>query len=364
VVRIETRFFRPKEGFLACVGLDCQSICQDQDKKPGFWLAPQCNAGLPTIYAQKTAGKFFEAPRPAVLALLEAYWLIFACKISRLAIVRLSSSWGVISHEAGNCHVSLVIRQERRKVPPTTEQIEESALRMTTVNDPEFWEHAYQEDRARWDLGTPTPVFQRLLQNNQFAPGRMIVLGAGRGHDARLFARHGFTVTAVDFAAEAVHEMRALDDPKAPVDIIQSNIFALPEALEDSFDYLLEYTCFCAIDPQHRPKYADLVARLLKPNGTYIALLFPIWKRNGGPPFAVSPDELDQLLSAQGLDLIQYEHQPADSVSPRREFEALSIFRKGASSSNHELYTAKEPQSISSKPALPSRPSANPLPRP
>jgi len=29
VVRIETRFFRPKEGFLAYVGLDFQSICQD-----------------------------------------------------------------------------------------------------------------------------------------------------------------------------------------------------------------------------------------------------------------------------------------------------------------------------------------------
>ena len=92
------------------------------------------------------------------------------------------------------------------------------------------------------------------------------------------------------------------------------------------FDYVLEYTCFCAIDPPRRAEYADLVGRLLKPGGTFIALLFPIWERRGGPPFAVSPDELIQLLSDRGFELLQRE-TPHDSVPQRRGFEELMIFR-------------------------------------
>lgn len=198
---------------------------------------------------------------------------------------------------------------------------------MTNVNSAKFWENVYQNGRAPWDLGKPTPVFRRLLESEQFTPGRMIVLGAGLGHDARMFARHGFTVTAVDFAAEAAREMQALNDLEAPVDIIHADIFALPEALNGTFDYVLEYTCFCAIDPQRRPEYADLVTSLLKPGGIYIALAFPIWDRPGGPPFAVSPDELIQLLSGRGFNLHQRQ-RPADSVPSRREFEELLIFYK------------------------------------
>ena len=199
---------------------------------------------------------------------------------------------------------------------------------MTTVNSPAFWEQAYQEDRARWDIGTPTPVFQRLAESGQFTPGKMIVLGAGRGYDARMFARHGFDVTAVDFAEDAVRDMQKLDDPQTPVEILQADIFALPATMTHGYDYLLEYTCFCAIDPQRRSDYADLVARLVKPGGTVIALVFPIWEHKEGPPFAVTPEELISLLSDRGFYLDSREDQPADSVSPRREFESLLIFRK------------------------------------
>lgn len=195
------------------------------------------------------------------------------------------------------------------------------------VNSPSFWEEIYQAGRAGWDLGGPAPVFRRLLERGQFAPGRMIVPGAGRGHDARMFARHGFEVVAVDFAADAVREMLALADPQAPVEAVQTDIFDLPRGFDGGFDYFLEYTCFCAIDPLRRAEYADLVARLLKPGGTYIALLFPIWKHAGGPPFAVSPDELAGLLTARGFGLLKREIPP-DSVPQRQGFEELLIFQR------------------------------------
>src|SRR5690349_5171266 len=181
------------------------------------------------------------------------------------------------------------------------------------VNSPRKWDENYEQGTSGWDLGRPTPVFQRLLSSRELLPGRMIVLGAGRGHDAREFARHSFQVTAVDFSSQAVSEMHRLATAEAPVEILQHDIFTLPETLHHSFDYILEYTCFCAIDPKRRAEYADVVARLLKPDGIYIDLAFPLDGRKGGPPFAVSASEILELLQARGFTLIA-RGNPADSI--------------------------------------------------
>ena len=197
---------------------------------------------------------------------------------------------------------------------------------MNDVNSPDKWEADYQRGSDGWDLNGPTPTFRHLAASGRFKPGRMIVPGAGRGHDAREFARHGFRVTAVDFSPYAVREMRRLAAPDAPVDILQSNLFALPSTLDGLFDYVLEYTCFCAIDPQRRDEYADLIARLLKPGGYYIDMAFPLESRAGGPPFAVSLPEILALFGSRGFVLVERQ-TPLDSVPQRRGLEELVILQ-------------------------------------
>jgi SAM-dependent methyltransferase len=198
---------------------------------------------------------------------------------------------------------------------------------MADINQPSFWERIYRQGGAGWDLGRPTPVFKRLLEEGFCVQGKMIVLGAGRGYDARMFARRGYQVTAVDFADEAAQAMRALADPEAPVEILQSDFFKLPREMKNSFDYVLDYTCFCAIDPIRRAEYADLVTCLLKPGGTYIVLAFPISDHRGGPPFAVSPDQLLDLFLGRGFEILRRE-EPKDSVPSRSGAEELLILRK------------------------------------
>ena len=56
---------------------------------------------------------------------------------------------------------------------------------MAEADVPQFWETYYQNNHFPWDLGGPTPVFERLAAEGQFKPGRLIVLGAGRGHERR-----------------------------------------------------------------------------------------------------------------------------------------------------------------------------------
>lgn len=202
---------------------------------------------------------------------------------------------------------------------------------MTIQTDsPIFWDTQYDNGRIPWDLGHPVPVFRRLAESGNYAPGKMIVLGAGRGFDARLFSGHGFQVTAVDFAPQAIQAMQELDDPEASVNILQQDIFDLPRELDYTFDYLLEYTCFCAIHPRRREAYFDLVARLLKPGGIYIALAFPIGTRSGGPPFVVSPGNMVGALQERGF-VLQNRERPFDSVPSRHGIEELLVMVKETS---------------------------------
>lgn len=201
------------------------------------------------------------------------------------------------------------------------------------VNSPAKWEQDYQQGTAGWDMGTPTPVFRRLLAERKFPPGRMLIPGAGRGHDAREFARHGFQVVAVDFAHNAAEAMQEAMTPESAHEILEQDFFQLPSALDGTFDYVLEYTCYCAIDPRRRIEYVDKIARFLKMGGTCIALAFPIqdaahpFDPKNGPPFIVNADELVQRLEQRGFAPVRREF-PIDSVKPRRGREELIIMKR------------------------------------
>lgn len=195
------------------------------------------------------------------------------------------------------------------------------------VNSASNWDSYYDQNRDGWDLGGVTPVFKRLASSTRFAPGRMLVLGAGRGYDAREFSRHGFDVMAVDFASNAVNEMKRLAEPDAPVEILQQDIFSFPNEYDASFDYILEYVCFCAIDPARREEYADVVTRLLKPNGLFIDLAYPLDGRKNGPPFGFTDKELLGLFDKRGFKLLSREKHE-DSISRRKAAEELFIFQK------------------------------------
>lgn len=195
------------------------------------------------------------------------------------------------------------------------------------VNSSQKWDADYQNGTDVWDLGGPHPTFKRLAASGGFKPGRMLVLGAGRGYDAREFARNGFQVTALDFSQTAVREMGRLSESDAPVELLQHDMFNLPDEMNAAFDYLLEYVTFCAIDPARRAEFADMVKRVLKPGGLYISLAFPLREFEGGPPFSVSTEQLLELFRARDFNLLKREW-PEDSIRPRRGFEELLIFQK------------------------------------
>jgi len=193
---------------------------------------------------------------------------------------------------------------------------------------PEYWEKSYQSGDMGWDLGGPTPIFDDWIQF-QTDSLSICILGAGNGWDAINFAEKGHNVTAVDFAESAIDNMHTSAQSKGvQINIVHSDIFDLCKLFNHTFDIVLEYTCFCAIDPARRMDYVRITNQILKPDGKLVALFFPIDKdiNDDGPPFAVDLDSTINLFSKYFI--IDTKEIPSLSTERRNGREVFIIFKK------------------------------------
>ncbi len=198
---------------------------------------------------------------------------------------------------------------------------------MNEVDHSQFWEDIYLENDTGWDLKGVTPVFDSL--SNVLIKGKVCIVGCGRGYDAIMFAKKGFDVTAVDFAPTPISELNKLAIEKSvTITTVQDDIFSLVGKYPDTFDYVIEQTCFCAIHPNRRKEYEILVRTILKPGGKLVGLWFPLDKsqEEGGPPWGTTIDEVKFTFNSGWK--IEKEEFPSQSVEPRKGREKLIIFKK------------------------------------
>lgn len=199
---------------------------------------------------------------------------------------------------------------------------------MNEVNKSEFWDNLYKNNSVGWDLKTPTPAFIDLLKSEYFTDkSKMLITGCGYGHDAIAAAKNNFNVTAVDFSEMAIQFAQSLAKKEnVKINFIAEDFFLLKDNHLNSYEIIFDYVTYCAIDPSRRKEYADKIYQLLKPEGIFAIVLFPIEKRIGGPPFAVDVDEATKLFSEKLKLVISTDE--INSIKPRKGRELLQIYRK------------------------------------
>lgn len=204
-----------------------------------------------------------------------------------------------------------------------------------------WWDQRYLDGTDRWELGAPAPPLARFLKEQAQAPqppGRVLVPGCGRGHEAALLASLGFEVVGLDFSAEAVREARRLHGEQAgrltwvQADLLDAEALDAAVLGSASCDGVLEHTCYCAIDPALRQAYRSTVARLLQPEGWLLGL-FWCHRRPGGPPYGSDADQLVADFTAAGFS--QELWFPATNSAPGpdnqpRDNEWLGLWRRAA----------------------------------
>lgn len=199
---------------------------------------------------------------------------------------------------------------------------------MTSPESASFWDDKYRNNETTWDMKTPTPVFENLLDTQHFVkPGKILIAGSGKGYDPVLAAKKGYSVYALDFSVEAIKFSKALAvKENVKVNFLLDDIFDLDSMYTNYFDYVYDYVTYCSIMPERRRDYAEVISRFLAPGGKLIALLFPIEERKGGPPFAVNVQEFYDLFS-QHLQL-KFSSGKINTIKPRRGREILQIYIK------------------------------------
>lgn len=202
------------------------------------------------------------------------------------------------------------------------------------VSDSVSWDRRYREGADGWELGRPAPPLEQFLKTDPrrpLPPGRVLVPGCGRGHEAALLAELGFTAIGLDFSGEAIARAQELHGADRwhlcwlQADLFDSGALEAAGIKPGSLQGVLEHTCFCAIHPSQRPTYLEAVMRLLAPGGWLLGL-FWCHSRPGGPPWGSDAAELKQELTAAGLQ--QRVWEPAQGSLPERANEWLGLWQR------------------------------------
>ena len=196
------------------------------------------------------------------------------------------------------------------------------------ISSPDFWNNCYHAEDTGWDLGGATPIFTNWC-NSLESQKKICVPGCGNGYDVLHFAGKGHSVTAIDFANEPMEALKKESKRNGlNVNIIIQDIFNLVSNFNNKFDYVIEYTCYCAIDPKRRNEYINVLHDLLKPGGELVGIFLPIGKdlNDGGPPFGINLEEtIDMFLNK--FQLVESIKHPL-SISPRADKEQFIRFVK------------------------------------
>jgi len=198
------------------------------------------------------------------------------------------------------------------------------------INSPEFWEEKYFANDIPWDTKATTPALINSINHSESK--KIAILGCGYSKDSIFLAKLNHSVYPIDFASKPIDYLNNIKkredlDTLFPV---QENIFEINSKYFNFFDIVLEYTCFCAIEPQRRSEYIKSVNNILNKKGQFIALFFPTERKeedlDKGPPFYVNLDET-LLMFKNNFNIVKIDKNP-NSIKPRKGFESLVIMDK------------------------------------
>jgi SAM-dependent methyltransferase len=265
------------------------------------------------------------------------------------------------------------------------------------------WDSLWQEGVTPWDLGGPTKALISELQRQRPILERTLIPGCGSGHDLMSLARyldddgleennndtHHATIvgleisrTSLQHAQQVVEESMERNGPlsqKTTIELYEGDFFAVPSTwkrvyttsatatMDDdttskqlpentsSFDFIFDYTFFCAIPPNLRSDWGQQISsRLLsRPHGQLLTFMFPYAATNpkpnaspaAGPPFPVSLKDYRQALPWLLLQT-PYPYASIDTVAARQGQEVMGWWsfpppssKLGAANTTYCTYT-------------------------
>jgi len=148
------------------------------------------------------------------------------------------------------------------------------------------WQGRYDARETPWDSGLVDRELRDFIENGMVAPCRALELGCGTGTNALYLAERGFTVTAVDFAANAVEAARKrAAEAGVSIEFVVGDVTNLPTVV-GPFDFVFDRGCYhCVRRAGGLGGYLKTLERLTMPGSRVLVLAGnPDSGEPGGPP--------------------------------------------------------------------------------
>ena len=160
-------------------------------------------------------------------------------------------------------------------------------------NSPAFWDERFERSFTPWDRGG-VPQALCDFAAAQARPLRTLIPGCGAGYELACLSDAGWDVTAIDFSPAAVATAKAAVGQWGER-VVQADFFAWQP--EQPPELIYERAFLCALPRAMWPRVAARWAELLAP-GALLAGFFYFDDAAKGPPFGITPGQLDKLLTA------------------------------------------------------------------
>jgi SAM-dependent methyltransferase len=157
---------------------------------------------------------------------------------------------------------------------------------------PAFWDERFERGFTPWERGGVPQDLQRFVAAAE-RPQVALIPGCGSGHDLAFLAAQGWDATAIDFSPAAVAMAREVAGQWS-ARVVEADFFTFQPA--QRLDLIYERAFLCAMPRVLWPQLAARWAQLLAPGGLLAGFFF-FDDAAKGPPFGISAEQLDALLS-------------------------------------------------------------------
>ncbi|MEW5900111.1 MAG: class I SAM-dependent methyltransferase [Acidobacteriota bacterium] len=138
------------------------------------------------------------------------------------------------------------------------------------------WDRIYRSRRLGeipWHSGQPDRRLVRLVNQGRVSKGKVLDMCSGDGTNSIYLASKGFQVYGVDISVTAVRIARErCRKRKLSCGYEVGDVLKFERA--EQFDFVFDRGCFHHIPKEGKPKYVELVRRLLRTGGKFFLLCF------------------------------------------------------------------------------------------
>lgn len=168
--------------------------------------------------------------------------------------------------------------------------------------DKEIFERIYRSPGAGWTKSQPPTELVGLVENKQVKPCKSIDIGCGEGFYSIYLASKGFNVLGIDLSEQAIEYAKEnAKQAKRRIRFMAMDINSLLQ-LNETFDFVLEWSVMHHIMPPKRPKYINDVSETLRDGGKYLSVCFSERSPEAiatGEKYAISPVGTKLYYSSQ-----------------------------------------------------------------